>query len=131
MRKSMIADPVAFVMCARRKPAAFGIAKLLSDHEEGRLDIALAQDVEHARRYPRLGTIVECQRQVEHAALHQVAGWMEAAVISSAARWPARDPVCQIAALPSIHLIAALKAIAIASTSSTPANTCGLSRMVR
>ena len=56
---------------------------------------------------------------------------MAPAVMSSAARWPARDPVCQIDALRSIHLIAALKAIAIASTSSTPANTCGLSRMVR
>ena len=29
---------------------------------------------------------------------------------SSAAFWPARVPVCQIAALRSIHLIAALKA---------------------
>ena len=53
------------------------------------------------------------------------------AAMSSAALWPPRVPVCQIAALRSIQRIAALKAIAIASTSSTPAKTCGLSRMVR
>ena len=76
VRKSMIADPVAFAMGARRKPAAFGIAKLLADHEEGRLDIAFAQDVEHARRHTGLGTIVECQRQVEHAySVRSQVGW--------------------------------------------------------
>jgi hypothetical protein len=42
VRKSVIADPVAFVMCPYRKPAAFGVAKLLADHEEGRLDAAFA-----------------------------------------------------------------------------------------
>jgi hypothetical protein len=42
VRKSVIADPVAFAMRARRKPAALRIAKLLADHEEGRLDAAFA-----------------------------------------------------------------------------------------
>ena len=42
VRKSVIADPVAFVMGARCKPAAFGVAELLADHEEGRLDAAFA-----------------------------------------------------------------------------------------
>src|SRR5437879_6428691 len=46
--KGVVADPVAFVMGPRRKPLAFGVAKLLADHEEGRLDAAFAQDVEHA-----------------------------------------------------------------------------------
>src|SRR2546430_15646121 len=131
VRKSVIADPVAFVMGPRRQPPAFRVAKLLADHEEGRLDAAFAQDLEHARRHAGLGTIVECQRQVEHTALRQVAGCRAVGAISSVALCPARVPVCQIEALRSIHLIAALKAIAIASTSSTPANTCGLSRMRR
>ncbi len=48
---------------------------------------------------------------------------------ASAARWPPRVPVCQIAHRRSIHLSPALNATAIASTSSTPANTCGLSRI--
>jgi hypothetical protein len=45
--------------------------------------------------------------------LRQVAGCTIPAAMSSAACWP---PVYQIDALRSIHLIAALKAIAIAST---------------
>ena len=90
MRKGVIADPVAFVMRARRQPAALGVAELFADHEERRLDAAFAQDVEHARRHAGLGTIVECQRQVEHAQLRQVAGCRAPAAISSAARWPAR-----------------------------------------
>ena len=103
--KSVIADPVALVMRPRRKPAAFGVAKLLADHEEGRLDAALAQDVEHARRHAGLGSIVECQRQVEHAAAPSGRRLDGAGGDLPAARWPARDPVCQIAALRSIHLI--------------------------
>src|SRR6478672_1084393 len=131
MRKGMIADPVAFVMRARRQPAALRIGKLFPDHEERGLDAALAQNVEHARRDAGFGTVVECQRYLEHARVLQVAGCMAPEAISLAECWPARVPVCQIAALRSIHLIAALKAIAMANTSSTPANTCGLSRMVR
>jgi hypothetical protein len=51
----------------------------------------------------------------------------EGAIVSR----PARVPTCQTAARRSISLIGALNATAIISTSSTPANTCGLSRMVR
>jgi hypothetical protein len=60
-----------------------------------------------------------------------VAGCSAPGAISMVALSPPRVPVCQIAALRSIHRIAALNAIAIASTSKTPAKTCGLSRMVR
>ena len=68
-----------------------------------------SRSMSSTRRHAGLGTIVECQRQVEHAAysVRSQAGW--AGGDSSAAFWPARDPVCQIAALRSIHLMGSVE----------------------
>src|SRR5262245_47847871 len=126
MRVGVIANPVAFVVRPRRKLPAFRVGQLFSDHEERAFDAPCRKDVQHARRHAGLGAIVEGQGQIEHESekLHHVAGCRAPAETSSA-RWPPRVPVCQIAALRSSRRIAALNATAIASTKSTPANTCG------
>ena len=60
MRKGVIADPVALVMGAGRQLAAFRIGQFFADHEERRLDVALAENIEHAWRHAGLGSIIEC-----------------------------------------------------------------------
>src|SRR5579864_11024 len=131
VRKGVVADPVALVMGADRKPPTLRLGELLADDEERGLDAVVAKRVEHAGRHRRFRAVVKSQGQIEHGALHQFAGCNAPDAGSSAAPWPPRVPVRQIAALFSIHRSAALKAIAIASTSKTPAKTCGLSRTVR
>ena len=66
MRIGMVADPVAFAMRPRRQLAAFGIGQFFSDDEEGGLDAALAEDVQHVRCHLRLGSVIERQCQIEH-----------------------------------------------------------------
>ena len=99
VRVRMSSNPMAFVMRAYCQLAAFRIGELFSDHEEGRLDAAFAENVKNLCSDDRLWSIVECQRQVEQARTPQVAGFVAPEAISSAALWPARVPLCEITAL--------------------------------
>src|SRR3954454_10422990 len=68
----MIADPVAFGMGAFGERPVFWLRELFADDEKRRLDPTAGQHVEHEWRYVCRRTVVEREREIEHASTNLI-----------------------------------------------------------
>src|SRR5215217_2743562 len=59
MAPGVIADPVAVCMCSLGECTMSRASEFLADHEEGRLDAAPCEYIQHQRRHIPSGAIVE------------------------------------------------------------------------